>query len=247
MKTNEEFLDGIYGKRDALLKKRKKKISVAATALCAVVCVAVGAAAGLVGNRNEPNKVIEIYNSIKKNGSSVTESHMTYAEKEIVEDAEGEVPTYTEEIEYATMVDNFIKPAKPLPEATETAKAENGETKDKGVTERLTLPAESGAAIDGEMGYAPETPDTGSDSASPTAALPENDPMPSTEEIIEAAYNAIPEEEREYIIKESAEATVTRYADGTQEYTVYFRTTQDKYIGIRLDSELNTTSFKGAD
>lgn len=246
MRTNEEFLDGIYGKRDALLKKRKKKMSVAATALCAVVCVAVGASAGLLGNRNEPNKVIEIYNSIMKSGSSVTESHMTYAEKEIVEDAEGEAPTDAESVEHATMADNYIKPAKPLPEATETTKAENGGMKDKGVTERLTLPAED-VAVDSEMGYAPETPDTGSDSVSPTAAQPENNPMPSTEEIIEAAYNAIPEEEREFVIKESAEATVTRYADGRQEYTVYFRTTQDKYMGIRLDSELNTTSFKGAD
>ncbi len=246
MKTNEEFLEGVYSKRDALLKKRKKKMSVAATALCAVVCVAVGAAAGLIGNRNEPNKVIEIYNSIKKNGSSVTESHMTYAEKEIVEDAEGEVPTDADNAEYATSGEVYIKPAKPLPEATETTKAENGGMKDKGVTEKLTFVAET-VIVDGEMGLAPEKPDSGVDSASPTAYLPENNPMPSTEEIIEAAYNAIPEEEREYVIKESAEATVTRYADGRQEYTVYFRTTQDKYMGIRLDSELNTTSFKGAD
>lgn len=246
MRTNEEFIEGIFSKRDALIKKRNKKISVAVTALCAVVCVAVGASAGLVGNRNEPGKVIEIYNSIMKSGSGVTEPQMSYAEKEIVENAEGEITTKAGSVELATMVDSYVKPAKPLPEATEATEPVNGGTKDNGVTEKLTYPAES-VAVDGEMGYAPELPESGGDSASPTAALPENNPMPPTEEIVEAAYNAIPEEEREFIIKESAEATVTRYADGRQEFTVYFRTTQDKYIGIRLDSELNPTSFKGAD
>ena len=73
----------------------------------------------------------------------------------------------------------------------------------------------------------------------PTMPAPSKEPMASTEEIVEAAYSGIPEEERIYVIKDSANATVTRYADGRQEYEVGFQTTQDKYIKVRLDSELN--------
>ena len=41
MKTNEEFLQGVYGKRDAIVKKRKKQMAFAATAVCAVLWDAV--------------------------------------------------------------------------------------------------------------------------------------------------------------------------------------------------------------
>lgn len=247
MKTNEEFLEGIYGKRDALVKKRKKQMSVITTALCAVICVAVVATAGLWGGEEEPNKVVEIYKTIMKSGASVTQHQFGYADEDFAEDAAAEPTTAgAEEAEQLISAEVYTKPTKPAADGAADYKTltETFTVKTETVTERLTV-----APTAQNDNYALETPDSGGDSedAAPTMPLPESSHMHSAEEIIEAAYNALAEDVRQYVIKDSAEAFVTRYADGTHTYEVYFRTTQDQYMGIKLDSELNKIPFKGDD
>ncbi len=233
MKSNEEFIEGIYSKKDALVKKRKKKISVIATAVCAAICVV--ASVGVVGVQ-QPEKVVEIYNDIRKLGSSATRSEFEDADK-----SENETSTaVSEDNEYLFLTENYTKPTKPA--------AEN-ENSDKikqegfvGSPEVLTDVAE------GEVGaenFAPEASESDGDSASPTKALSESNPMPSTAEIVDAAYEMLPEEDKQSVIKDKAVATVTRYADGTQIYEVTFTDTASlqtaiaRHIKVQLDSDLN--------
>lgn len=241
MKTNEEFLDGIYDKHSALLKKRKKRISAIATTVCAAVCIVVAVGAF---NSEEPNIVIELYNDIRKSGAVFTRPETDSMEKPSVEDAEGEVSTSApEDDEHLTMAEIYTKPTKPSSENAKDNKTQQEQSAPK--PEVMTVVAEDISAVDGEMGVAAEIPDSGGDSVSATQSLPAKKPMPSTEEIVEAAYGILPEEERQSIVKDNAVATVTRYADGTQIYEVTFTVTASlegpdaDHITVQLDSELN--------
>lgn len=262
MKTNEEFLKGVYGKRDALVKKQKKRMAFTATAVCAVLCVAAALTANTFGDNNigkisksteieqggymNPNDREAISGELKAEINEVP-SNKIYPEKTT------EAFTFAVE-SYSAVVDN----AEGVPEiATEIAVEvfteiavegdfgyDGSETED-GVAENVEIitmpgnavvePAEpsseahkNGDVVEGETAL-----------SKPTMPAPPKAPMYSTEEIVEAAYNAISEENKQYVIKESANATVTRNADGTQEYEVGFKTTLDEYWKVKLDSELN--------
>lgn len=250
MKTNEEFIRGVYGKRDALVKKRKKRMAFTATAVCAVLCVAAAITANVFDDSGKLSKFsltteIEQDGFMNKNDSEA-QSGQLKAEYNYTEyNVESEQPEAFTKVpqDYSVLTDDNVR----LPEIVteiaiegvpEGASGYDGETTESGIADNIgeTVTMNGSAVIE----PATEGLKNGNtDEAKPTMPAPSTEPMPSTEEIVEAAYSVIPEEEREFIIKDSANATVTRYADGKQEYEVGFQTTQDKYIKVKLDSELN--------
>ena len=251
MKTNEEFLREVYGKRDMAVKKRKKQMAFAATAVCAVLCIGAAATAGML-EENGVNKFsliteieqggflnknsnesysgeIEAEESFQTNGGQaeiqegVTEVSdcFAYLTKDDSEIAEGVTEAAIEGIADKQFANESVEG-----ELVSTVLFEEDVVQGNLVVETTAVPQE---IIDAES----ET----------TTAAPPKAPKPSTEKIVETAYDFIPEEERIYIIKESAEVTVKKYNDGRHEYVVYFSTTQDKYMGVRLDSGLNPVPF----
>lgn len=230
MKSNEEFIEGIYSKKDAIIKKRKKKMSVIVTAACAIICAV--AVTGIIGLQ-KPEKVEELYNEIQKFGSAATRSEYEDADMAVKETTTACV----EDNECLTFVENYTKPTLPVTkEETNDKPQQNG----KPLVEVLTDVAEGEA--DGAMNYAPET---GGDSASPTMALPPMSPRPSTEEIVNAAYELLPEEEKQSFSKDSAVALSKVYADGTQMFEVTFtavsslQPSEVRHISVQLDENLN--------
>lgn len=230
MKSNEEFIEGIYSKKDAIIKKRKKKMSAIVTAVCAVICAV--AVTGIIGLQ-KPEKVEELYNEIQKFGSSATRSEYEDADMAVKETTTACV----EDNECLTFVENYTKPTRPVTkEETYDKPQQNG----KPLVEVLTDVAEGEA--DGAMNYAPET---GGDSASPTMALAPMSPRPSTEEIVNAAYELLSEEEKQSFSKDSAVALSKVYADGTQMFEVTFsevsplQPTEVRHISVQLDENLN--------
>ena len=235
MKTSEEFLHGVYGKRDKIVKKRKKQMAVAATAVCTVLCIGAVATNGLLGKNNAIDKSAEIEQSNNRASNVVSEM---YGELNAdYNDASN--PLYPEIV---TKCDDYIIAPEDLDEVIDEIAIE-------GVPEIVTEiahqdsfgyegeKAETGESVDDEP--ATESSEkNGAGEEGVITAVPST-PMYSTEEIVEAALKAIPEDEMGFVILDSAEATVTRYADGKQEYMVGFRTTQDKYIKVKLDSDLN--------
>ena len=239
MKSNEEFIEGIYSKRNDLIKKRKKRNSVIATVACAVICVV--AVAGAVGAKS-PEKVEELYNDIRKFGSFVKDEEVINADR-----SEEETTTaFAEESEYYLLIESYTKLTKPAAE-NDGDKIQNEGSVKKPIVEVLTgvVTEAIEGVVDGETEIAPEIPDSGEDSAAPAVSQPEKKPMPSTEEIVEAAYNALSEEEQQKLNKDDAIATVKRYADGTQIFSAHF-TVVDRgdpskalHIEVQLDSDLN--------
>lgn len=253
MKTNEEFIQGVYGKRDAIVKKRKKQMAFTATAVCAVLCVAAAITANMFGGSDidKMSKTTEIEHGgyMNQNAHEAISGELKAETNEVPDNKlyhEASTEAFTFVVEsYSAVIEN----AEGVPEiATEIALevdsddqlTADGAEGEMGVAENIEVITTPGNAV-----VAPAEPATeglkngNTDEAKPTMPAPPKTPMYSTEEIVEAAYSVIPEEEREFIIKDSANATVTRYADGRQEYEVGFQTTQDKYIKVKLDSELN--------
>ncbi len=264
MKTNEEFLQGVYVKRDALVKKRKKRMALTTTTVCAVLCVAAAVTANVFGesgavkiiktteieqsgfmNRNDKElysvEMKEEYNVLtdKLQPERATETVTMLAEGEAVFNENGlNVPEIETEFAVESVQDGNLgydnsgsPPEKVESEENTSAEVEELTVQDGSVITPAVPPEEelkSNASVEGEPAI-----------SKPAMPAPLETPDYSTEEIVEAAINAIPEEEREFIIKDSANATVTRYADGKQEYEVYFRTTLDEYWKVKLDSGLN--------
>ena len=239
MRTNEEFIEGIFSKRDALIKKRKKRNSVIVSAVCAAVCIT--AVAGVVGAQ-KPEKVEEFYNDFMKFGSFAKEDEFTNADRS----EEESTTALTEDVEYYPIVESYTKPTRPASEKESDDKIQQEcFTNKPEVLTGVVTEAIEGVA-DGEMGFAPELPDSGGDSENAAEVQgTENKTMPSTEKIVDAAYNALSEEERQCFAKGSAVATVTRYADGTQIYEVSFTAVDSlkpsnvRHITVQLDSDLN--------
>lgn len=244
MKTNEEFLEGVYGKRDALIKKRKKRISVAATAACAVLCVGVAVSAGVFNSQSadKSENKSEIELGYMNSGESASgETNYISADYETTKASfgvDGETAEITEGIADAQGKPEMFNNSAAVTEiATEyaTYSAEAVSQKDNG--EKIQKEEDENEIGTSVIEMPEEETQAGGVAAS--TAAPSSNSMPSTGEIIEAAYNSLPDEEKQYVIKDSAEATVTRNADGTQTYSVGFRTTLDQYWVIELDSELN--------
>ena len=254
MKTNEEFIQGVYGKRDAIVKKRKKQMAFTATAVCAVLCVAAAITANMFGGSDidKMSKTTEIEHGgyMNRNAHEAISGELKAETNEVPDNKlyhEASTEAFTFVVEsYSAVIEN----AEGVPEiATEIALEgdfgyDGSETED-GVAENIEVITTPGNAVVAPTEPSSEVHKNGNviegETAipKPTMPAPPKTPMYSTEEIVEAAYSVIPEEERIYVIKDSANATVTRFADGRQEYEVGFQTTQDKYIKVKLDSELN--------
>ncbi len=258
MKTNEEFIQGVYGKRDAIVKKRKKQMAFTATAVCAVLCVAAAITANMFGGSDidKMSKTTEIEHGgyMNQNAHEAISGELKAETNEVPDNKlyhEASTEAFTFVVEsYSAVIEN----AEGVPEiATEIALEvdsddqfnADGAEGEMGVAENIEVITTPGNAVVAPAEPSSEAHKNGDviegETAipKPTMPAPPKTPMYSTEEIVEAAYSVIPEEEREFIIKDSANATVTRYADGRQEYEVGFQTTQDKYIKVKLDSELN--------
>lgn len=258
MKTNEEFLQGVYGKRDAIMKKRKKRMAFTATAVCGVLCVAAAITANMFGGNNvgKISKTTEIEQGgyMNPNAHEAISGELSAEINEVPDNKvyhEASTEAFTFVVEsYSAVIEN----AEGVPEiATEIAVEVDGDDQlnsdgsdgEMGVAENIEVVTMHGSAVVEPAEPSSEAHKNGdviegeTAMPKPTMPAPPKTPMYSTEEIVEAAFSVIPEEERDFIIKDSANATVTRYADGRQEYEVGFRTTLDEYWKVKLDSELN--------
>lgn len=247
MKSNEEFIEGIYSKKDALIKKRKKKISVIVTAVCAVICVA--AAAGFIG---ADRPVAD-----EEEAPEITKA----SEKVWVEEAEGYADEDCADAEIYNLVSEYPKdPAAPV---TEAAMHDDNSDGNKGQSdEKIYHEGEMGISDITVPEYPAETggdgPDTGVQGGSiipdsngsgktdnltpaepPIAMAP---PIVMTDEAVDAAYDRMTEAEKAKVSKENAEAVVSREADGTQTYTVYFELLKGGFFKVKLNSELERIS-----
>lgn len=261
MKTNEEFLKEVYGKRDAIVKKRKKQMAFTATAVCAVLCVGVAVTAGIFGGKSIDKTQTEYEHSMVSNKSGAEDHKLYYNTADATKyNSEFFYPaTVPNPDDYSFVADDGIDLSiEDIPEtATEIAiegvpdstvgydgEQEEGAAEYTGET--VTM---NGSAVIEPATEALKNGDV--NEIKPTMPAAPKNPMPSTEEIVEAAYNALSPEIREYAVKDSAEATVTMSADGTQTYEVYFHlnkplppeySSNSQYVKVRLDTQLNKIS-----
>jgi hypothetical protein len=239
VKTNEEFLQGVYVKRDALVKKRKKRMAFTATAVCAALCITAAATAGMLGDNGVKKfsfiTEIEQGSFLNKNGNESYSGKLNAAENG-GDKIQPEKPESTTAISYILLVGDdadvpeiateiAIEGVTGVPESFDGAEIEEGLSEE--ISQGNSVLESTTAVV--KDPYADET----------TTAAPARPPKPTTQEIIDAAYNVFTEEERVNVIKETGHSTVKKYNDGSHEYEVWFHTVQDKYVGVRLDAELN--------
>lgn len=67
-------------------------------------------------------------------------------------------------------------------------------------------------------------------------------PIVTTENAVDSAYRQMTDSEKAKVSKDNAEAVVSRDADGTQTYTVYFELAKGGFYKVKLDSELERIS-----
>ena len=249
MKSNEEFIEGIYSKKDAIIKKRKKKMSVIVTAVCAVSCVI--AVAGYIG-------ADEISADEKESPPEITTAPETVVNETAEGNADFEAEYFTDSECYTLIADSTNHSAKPTPEIVTV----EDNSAQKGQAEEITrIEVEQGMSVITKPAAPnlPEAPETGGDgpdmfaqsgffpnsndgdgkSDFPIAMAP---PIVTTENAVDAAYRQMTDSEKAKVSKDNAEAVVSRDADGTQTYTVYFELAKGGFYKVKLDSELERIS-----
>ncbi len=254
MKTNEEFLQGIYGKRDVLVKKRKKRMAYTATAVCAALCVAAAVTAN-VFDGNGVNKTgmtteIEQGGFMNRNENEAISGELNASHNDSddkVQPEKGELITFVEN--YTFLTEDIARPVEISTGVNVDGNADKQFAYNEEIEGEAGIP-EGVEAVTEQNDLAVEQTTQAVvkvDDLTESTAAPPKAPKPTTQEIIDKAYSVIPEGEREFVIKESANSTVRKYNDGRVEYEVYFRTTQDKCVGVKLDLELNPLFWQGAE
>lgn len=201
MKSREEYLASIFAKRDALLAKRKKRISYLTASACIILCFA----AAFIALPQRIEGKIESATTVQAAGH--------YQSAEAVQASESTSET--------TKIRQFggISPLEPIDE--DKLAAENLSQKQFGywVTYHTDI---SDANVQEEI-YAAEAEPEGAENAVPASTKkPSALGRYTNDEIISAAYEHLTEEEKKTVSTESAQVTVTRDSQGGETYQIWF-------------------------
>ena len=234
MKSREEYEASIFAKRDALLKKRRKRISCIAAASCIALCF-ITAFAFL------PKKI--------STDISVTEETATDTVQTLIAAETGKSDTLEKsEAEYYTIYSQFILPSYTKPHYTENplenvedyAGAVPDEVKKPDATKKASA-SEVEIAVEEEVttkrnfGFFPEWMREEYDFYEEDVT-PESSDGFTTDEITDKAKSYLSDELKSGIIEKHNMVTVSRSSDGAEIYTAWFYT-DDKQIKVELESE----------
>lgn len=235
MKNREEYKASIFAKRDALLAKRRKRISQTAAALSIIICFAV-AFAFLPKRISTDFKITEEMTGITVQTAAVTEPNTTAH----IEDAEGEAytflsvfseqaytkPHYSQKQFAATGYAGEVKKETSTASATETESYE--ETEIAAEAEKTTKR--------GFGGFRPEYWDAESFfTPGENIVNPDSSPDYTTEEIAKKAKTYLDSETADKVIDKHTVITVNHTSDGDT-YTAWFYTDTEQ-VKVELDSE----------
>lgn len=238
MKSREEYKASIFAKRDALLAKRKRTALTIAATGCVAVCF-ITAAAFLPKNISSD---IKIYDEPEHTTTQAVQATEVLAE----EKTEAEI--YTLGVIYTT-------PPHTKPHYSETQTNTTHYAGIVHVTEPAESPAievEDGAATAEKTtkksyGFSPEWMQEGFEFYEESEVVtPDSSDGFTEDEIIQKAKSCLSAELEDKIIEKHNMVTVSRYADGTEIYTVWFYTDTEQ-IKVELDSknlELIETTVK---
>lgn len=211
MKSFEEYQESVYRKRDEALKRRKTKIRTAVTvSLCAALIVPASIAAA----------------SRMQNNESLV-------------DASAELQTQpAEHYEYLLEVVTYADTAYSKEQSAEENLADSVNQENFAYDSAVTEIAIEGAAPPSEDG---EAPDADNKPALSCTEYDDTDNLKSKpdytqEEIIEAAYSALTDEEKNSVSKSDAMVNIEHHMSGEENYIVMFTKNGGGFIKVKLDA-----------
>lgn len=219
MKSREEYQASIFAKRDALLAKRRKRISYLTAAACIVICFT--AAFFALPQRIEG----------KIENTTTIQAVEYFQSAETVQTSEGTAETTK------TRPFGGISPLEPIDEGK--IAAENASQKQFGYW--VSQHTDINDANRLEETYAAEAVPEDAENADSAESKPVSTKKPSSlgkysnGEIINAAYEYLTDEEKETVNTESAQVTVTRDSQGEETYQIWFW--GESRIKITLNAE----------
>ncbi|MBQ2847166.1 MAG: hypothetical protein IJE74_02805 [Clostridia bacterium] len=260
MKNREEYQASIFAKRNALLQKRKKRISQAAAGTGIAVCFAaafiiIPQLPGRIVNNNATTSAL----TASEHEEMITEQNKIFVEENLTFCTNLLIGPYTKPTHENFQATAYYEEAQSLTNDV-TVPAINSEAE---IDEEITVGAASSeettkrkdifSFVDGLIHMEPEIhteavpppdsgednilqeyPDTGSDNNADENAESSN--SFTTEEIITAAIGYLSDEHKEFVDPETAYVTVTKTSQGDEYYEIWFDINGTNHK-IRLDSE----------
>lgn len=211
MRSNDEFIENIYKKRDAAVKKRNRKIAAAASGLCVAVIAFVGATEVVPLLRHKSTAPVEEKPDIVDVSENVT----------AVADAEG---TYLYDSAFDESPESGFVPEEEIYHLTDvyTRPAFGYDGDDKIQPEIQTEIAEEGENAENVNGAVT--------SSSTRASY-------TDEQIVDAAYSSLSAEEKSRVVSKSSHMSMVSYEVNVGEfYEVWFDATDGGYVKVKLDS-----------
>ncbi len=214
MKSREEYEASIYAKKDALIEKRKKNIRMAAATLSVVICLGAAAVAlpAISDSATEADSMNNANSQSQKVSSEDVAEYFTFAQ------AFGETSKVNGALSdegYTAVYDNSIS------------------TNKKETQTEIAFEEEAAADSEENEGY---FEDGFSFNGNSSTQAPHGGAELSPGKSYEAAYAQLTDEEKAEIDESKTMTTVSRNADGSGYFTVYF-STDEKMIIIKVDSE----------
>ena len=223
MKSFEEYSKSVYEKRDRILRQRKKRIKAAVTvSLCAAIIVP---AAYYVSSEQSAEKSNAYFDSA---ASQVTDEYKYLLE--FASDVSGNESADEQRIEM---------PTEPADSCTEIA-AESGSAPEEAIP-AVTFYNDN-AVYDSSDGATPDIYHvTEADTPLKGETKPEDfdnyqKPEYSQEEIINAAYEALTEDEKSSVRKDEVMVNIEHHSSGEENYLVMFPKEDGGFIKIKLDA-----------
>lgn len=252
MKNREEYQASIFAKRDALLKKRKKRITQAITVSCAVILLTASVAAIPSFTKNLPREsettTLAAESAVHKDKTdSFTDGYGNLEENENTVTTRADTPIYNNEAVAETVPETATEIMTQIVHYPVTKKHPNPKPEDVDSAEELT---EAGQSNNNSIGSLimnfingvtepPPAPETGGDDVEDFTVEPDSadgSAEYTQDEIISAAINYLPDNAKKSADPDKAFVTVTRTAEGEEYYEVRFDINGAKHK-VTLDAE----------
>lgn len=243
MKSRDEYEASIFAKRDALLEKRKKRITAITSALCIVLCFS-AAAIFMPKNLNKSNSdIASTATTTSTSTQSAVEELVGMGGESGVFDAAAEAEnalyeTTKEEVEYLTQLSDYTKPVT----NKETKKQQinfgySPENNNEKNTTAAAVATQTEIALETEIfsedGCPEETTKKANTSTTARPLFNDN----AEEKAIDVAYGYLTNEQKANVDMDAhIDVSVTRNADGTEYFTVHFDTAEGAYL-VSVDSK----------
>lgn len=218
MRSNDEFIENIYRKRDTAVKRRKKKMAAAASCLCVAVVAFVGATHVVPLLRHKTSDLVESVPDIKNITESVTET----AQAEDVYNA-----LYDEKDEIGVVPDGEYH------YLTETGHS-HGFGYDDSCGCEIYPEGELQTEIALETKYYSESEDN---EGIPDGLSESTKASYTDRQIVDAAYSNLTAEEKSRVKSKSSYMSMASYEVNVGEfYEVWFDATDGGYVKVKLNS-----------